>query len=134
MQKATSVEVKFEIEDDGSICVVFDRQCDGLVLPWQDAVALADAGLAAVADASGGSEVIDPTRIEQERRIFRFATDGPYVQVAFPYGDRVRLHWRVLGAVLQWLKIKAQDAQFAQTGVALPTFRRRGNFSFAGGL
>ncbi len=124
--KATNVHVNIEVEADREIVVVLDRQADCILIPWQDAYALADTVSLAVADARNELDLLDAPAIKREQNQIRLGIHGGLVALIFERTDRICYSWRSAELLEQALRIKAQDAQFAQRQVFMPTLRPDG--------
>jgi len=127
--KAANVNVQIEVEHDRSIMIVLGRPTDAILLRWQDAFHLADVLALAIADARNELDLIDPPTIVREQEQIRLGIHAGLVSLVFAHTDRVRYSWRSAELLLQALRIKAQDLQYAEREIALPTFRRNGKLT-----
>ena len=110
---AENVQVSVEAENDRSILLVLDRFTDCILIPWQDAYALAGAIDKAVRDAMDEGDIIDPARLIREQEQVRLNAYHGQVAVIFDHADRVRFTWRSAMMVRDALRIKAQEVQYA---------------------
>ena len=126
MLRAENVGVTVEVEDDRSILVVLDRFAEAILVPWQDAFALAEAIKGAVDFARRATDLIDtPTLVREQAQISIGVHRGLVSLVLAERSDRVRYTWRSAEVLAQALRIKAQDVQFVeQKRIRMPTLRR----------
>lgn len=125
MLRAENVGVSVEVEDDRSVLVVLDRFAEAILVPWQDAFALAEAIRGAVDFARNPADLIDPTALRREQEQLRIGVHAGLVSLVLDSrSDRVRYTWRSAEVLAQALRIKAQDVQYAeQKRVRMPTLK-----------
>lgn len=103
------------------IVLNLDRATDCILMPWDLAYQLADLMQQVIDDARCETDPIDPAQLLQEQSQIKVGVWQSKVFLQFPWGDRFRYHWRSLQVLQQALRIKAQDVQFAERQVLMPT-------------
>jgi hypothetical protein len=128
--KAENTTVQIEVETDGKIVLAFGRKLDHLLIPWQDAFNLAETLGMAINDARNELDVFDYSTIKRESEQIRLGAYDGMVALVFEHADRVSLNWRAAELVTMALRVKAQDVQFAQRMVQMPTLREDGKLQW----